>query len=211
VAYGKHLAVDLLSCYGCHSADFSTNDENAPEKSKDFFAGGNTMLDFAGKPIQTSNITLDKETGIGNWTEDQFLRAVKGGFRPDNTPILYPMQPYVELTDDEVRAIYAYLKTVPPLKKAVPRAPRAVAAATETDGKKIYFKYSCQSCHGETGNGLCDLRKSHIRFADDEALVAFIKNPAATTPGAKMPAWDGVIEEAEYAPLAQYVRALSIQ
>jgi mono/diheme cytochrome c family protein len=210
VAYGRHLALDLLDCYACHSADFASNDERSPEKSKGFFAGGNTMLDLAGRPIKTSNITMDRKTGIGAWTEDQFLRAVKGGFRPDNTPILYPMQPYVELEDDEVRAIHAYLQTVPALENAVERTPRAVAAAAETDGKKIYFKYSCQSCHGETGRGLCDLRRNRQTYPDDAVMISFIRSPASTVPGAKMPAWQGVIEEAEYAPLVQYVRTLSV-
>src|SRR6185295_15000009 len=108
VAYGKHLALNVVDCYACNSADFATNDERRPEQSKGFLGGGNAMVDFNGQTIRTSNISPDRETGIGDWTEDQFVRAVKGGFRRDNTPILYPMQTYVELTDDEVRAIYAY-------------------------------------------------------------------------------------------------------
>ena len=211
VSQGRHLALNVLHCYSCHSADFATNDENEPEKSKGFFGGGNVMLDAAGKPIPTANISLDPATGIGKWTEDEFVRAVRGGFRPDNTPILYPMGAYVELEDAEVRAIYAYLKTVPPVTNAVARAPREAAPADASDGKKIYYKYSCQSCHGETGVGLCDLREGTKKYPNDADLVAFIKNPAATVPGSKMPAWHGVIQEAEYLPLVEYVRSLSAQ
>jgi mono/diheme cytochrome c family protein len=209
VARGKYLAVGLLDCYSCHSADFATNDYRNPEKSKGFMAGGNTMVDANQREIRTSNITFDRETGIGAWTEDQFVRAIKGGFRPDNTPLVYPMQPMVELSDDDVRAIYAYLRTVPPVRNAVPRPARVAVAADAPDGKKIYFKYSCQSCHGETGVGLCDLRANLAAYSTDEALVTFIRNPAATHPGSKMPAWDGVIEEAEYLPLVRYLRTLS--
>ena len=46
-------------------------------------------------------------------------------------------------------------------------------------------------------------------LAGAEALIAFLKHPAATVPGAKMPARDGVIEESEYAPLAGYLRTLA--
>jgi mono/diheme cytochrome c family protein len=209
LAQGKHLALNVLHCYGCHSADFSTNDENEPEKSKGFFGGGLAMLDAAGREIRTSNITLDPATGIGKWTEEEFVRAVRGSFRPDNTPILYPMQAYVELEDAEVRAIYAYLKTVPPVVNAVPRPAREPAPAGASDGKKIYYKYSCQSCHGETGVGLCDMREGSKKHPTDESLIAFIKNPAATVPGSKMPAWHGVIQENEYLPLVEYVRSLA--
>jgi cytochrome c2 len=119
------------------------------------------------------------------------------------------MQAYVELEDAEVRAIYAYLKTVPPVVNAVPRSPRGAVPADATDGQKIYYKYSCQSCHGDTGVGLCDMREGSKKHPTDEALVAFIKNPAATVPGSKMPAWEGVIQENEYLPLVEYVRRLS--
>jgi mono/diheme cytochrome c family protein len=209
VARGRHLADNVASCFACHSADFASNDELTPEKSKGFYAGGNAMPDLNGQVVHTSNITLDPETGIGTWTEDQFVRALRSGFRPDNTPIVYPMQAYVELTDEEARAIWAYLQTVPRIRNAVPRAPRPPVAAEASSGKKIYYKYSCQSCHGESGVGLCDLRQSLQKFETDEALIAFIRNPALTVPGSKMPAWQGVIEEAEYAPLAAHVRTLA--
>jgi mono/diheme cytochrome c family protein len=118
------------------------------------------------------------------------------------------MQAYVELTDAEVDAIYAYLKTVPPLEKAVARAPRTAAPARASSGEQIYFKYSCQSCHGTTGVGLCDLTASLGKYPTDESLASFIRNPALTTPGSKMPAWEGVIEESEYPALTRYVRSL---
>src|SRR5438445_5497351 len=40
VAHGKHLALNLVNCYACHSADFASNDELRPDRSKGFFAGG---------------------------------------------------------------------------------------------------------------------------------------------------------------------------
>jgi len=62
------------------------------------------------------------ETGIGSWSEDDFVKAVKYGKLPNNQPGLrYPMQPYTNLSDAEAKAIYAYLKTVPKLKNKVDR------------------------------------------------------------------------------------------
>jgi cytochrome c2 len=209
VAYGRHLALDVLACFACHSADFATNDELTPERSKGFFAGGNTMIDANAQPIRTSNITFDAESGIGSWTEDQFVRAVKEGFRPDRRPLLYPMQAYVELDDAEVRAIYAYLATVPKVHNVVPRATPATPPGAASEGKKVYYKYACQSCHGETGAGLCDLRTNRRKYPADADLVAFIKHPSVAVPGSKMPAWEGVIDEADYAPLVEYLRTLA--
>lgn len=122
VALGKYIALYQLECYSCHSADFAKNDFFAPEKSLDFFAGGNKMFDFEGKPKVTSNITMDEETGIGKWTEEEFINAVKYGKLPNGQPALKnPMEPYALLTDREVKAIYEYLKTVPKIKKKVTR------------------------------------------------------------------------------------------
>jgi len=199
----------LTGCCACHSADFSTNDDLDPEQSKGFFGGGNTMTDFNGRSIKTANLTPDRETGIGNWTEDQFIRAVKGGFRPDKSPIVYPMQAYIELTDDEVGAIYAYLKTIAPISNRVARTSVLTASGSATQGKKIYYEYSCQSCHGESGLGLCDLRQNRKHYPADDALGTFIRNPSAAHPGSKMPAWEGAIEPSEYAPLVQYLRELA--
>ena len=118
------------------------------------------------------------------------------------------MQAYVELGDDEVRAIFAYLRTVPPIHNKVARTPSIVAVATASDGAAVYHKYACQSCHGETGIGLCDLRKAHKKYASDADIIAFVKDPSLTVPGSKMPSWGGVIDEAEYPALVAYVRKL---
>lgn len=113
VALGKYLANGVVQCFGCHSADFTTNDDLNPDKSIGFYGGGTKMLDLDGKAIYTANITMDEKTGIGTWTEDDFVKAVRFGSRPDGTPIMFPMGKFSLLTDEEVKAIFAYLKTVP--------------------------------------------------------------------------------------------------
>ncbi|MBW3656374.1 MAG: c-type cytochrome, partial [Gemmatimonadetes bacterium] len=93
VAYGKYLATVGL-CTGCHLPDLS--------------GGG-------GPPPGATNITPDPETGIGNWTEADFFRALRTGMRPNHTPIDQVM-PWVaagQMTDDEIRAVWLYLRSLP--------------------------------------------------------------------------------------------------
>jgi mono/diheme cytochrome c family protein len=75
-------------------------------------------------------------------------------------------------------------------------------------GQQVYYKYACNSCHGDSGVGLHDLRGAAKRYPTDAEIVAYIKHPERTKPGIKMPTWDGVIQEDEYAPLAAHVRSL---
>ena len=70
----------------------------------------------------TANLTPDKESGIGNWTKDQFIKAVKSGQVDGQNALRYPMNPYTRLTDDEVGAIYDYLRTIPPINNKVVRS-----------------------------------------------------------------------------------------
>lgn len=127
VAFGKYVANDLSACYGCHSADFKTNNDLFPEKSKGFYGGGNPMLNREREIVPSANITLDPETGIGTWTEDQFVNAVRFAKNPRGGLLNYPMFPHAALSDTEVRAIFAYLKTVPPVKNSVARYTTAAA------------------------------------------------------------------------------------
>jgi len=121
VKLGKYLSHNL-DCFSCHSADFKTNDFLNPEKSKGYFAGGNMPLNMSGQIIVTPNLTPDEETGIGLWTEKQFVRTLKFGIKEGEPAIQYPMMPYVQLSDREARAIYQYLRTIPPIKNKINRS-----------------------------------------------------------------------------------------
>jgi mono/diheme cytochrome c family protein len=121
VAYGRYLATGVWECYRCHSASFETNNDLEPEKSVGYFGGGNPLADEENKPVPSANITPDRETGIGTWTEAQFAEAVRFGKRPDGKTLSHLMPPMSVLTDAEIVALWAYLQTVPPVKNAVPR------------------------------------------------------------------------------------------
>ena len=121
IALGKYLAQNL-DCYSCHSADFKTMNNLNPELSEGYFGGGNKLLNREGQVILTPNLTPDVETGIGSWSTEQFIKAVKYASKEGEDALRYPMIPYIYLTDDEAYAILQYLKTIPPIKNKVVRS-----------------------------------------------------------------------------------------
>jgi hypothetical protein len=69
------------------------------------------------------NLTSDKETGLGNWTDDQIKNVLTRGVRPDGSrmiPFPMPWPSYANLTPGDLTAIVAYLRTVPPIVNRVP-------------------------------------------------------------------------------------------
>lgn len=69
-----------------------------------------------------ANLTPDPETGIGKrYTEASFLQTIRTGKKPEGEPLLPPMPwpVYRNMTDEDLRAIYAYLRTIKPIKNAV--------------------------------------------------------------------------------------------
>lgn len=103
---GKYLA-EAADCAACHTA-----------KGGRPYAGGRPFkLPFG--TIWTPNITPDRDTGIGAWTDGQFLRAVHKGISR-NGERLYPAFPYASYTllaDDDVRLIRKYLATLPAVRQ----------------------------------------------------------------------------------------------
>ena len=107
VARGEYLA-RAADCIACHTV---------PEAGKPYAGGLPFKLPFG--TIYSSNITADIETGIGSWTDDEFVRAVRDGIRKDGKH-LYPAFPYTaytELSRADVLAIKAYLFTLPKVRQ----------------------------------------------------------------------------------------------
>ena len=208
VAYGRYVVVGLGDCFTCHSADFKKLNVEVPEKSGGYLGGGNPMPDATGRIIPTANLTMDP-TGLGKWTEEEFVSTVRSGVRKDGKALRFPMVPYPELSEAEVRAAFAYLKTVPPIVNEVPRGWDAAApVASASEGEKLYVRYACASCHGNTGVGICDLRKASEHYPGDDKLSAFIHDAGKFIVGTKMPTWNGVIAENEYPHLIAHIHKL---
>lgn len=110
LALGKYLNA-AIGCYGCHSNTMSV-EYLEPEKTEGYLAGGKEMGDDKVSVI-TANLTKDPVHGLGKWTEAQFMRALREGFRPDNTLIRPPMPRFRELSDNELSALWHYLQTIP--------------------------------------------------------------------------------------------------
>ncbi|MFP5391996.1 MAG: c-type cytochrome [Gammaproteobacteria bacterium] len=106
ITRGEYLA-RAGDCVACHTAP------NGPE-----FAGGRAMPTPFGA-LYVPNITPDDETGIGQWTADEFYRMLHTGVSRDGT-LLYPAMPfasYTKVTRADSDAMYAYLMSVPPVKQ----------------------------------------------------------------------------------------------
>jgi mono/diheme cytochrome c family protein len=108
VSPGRYQAV-LGDCEGCHTAPGGKP-----------FAGG-TVLETPFGKIVSANITSDRDTGIGGWSEDDFRRAVKEGLSPGGKR-LYPAMPYpayAMMPDADITALWTYMKTVAPARHTV--------------------------------------------------------------------------------------------
>lgn len=110
VARGRYIAI-AGDCVACHTAP----------GSKEAFAGGYSIsTPFGG--IFASNITPDKETGIGSWTERDFYRAVRHGKGKEGEH-LYPAMPYnayVKVSDQDMHDLWMYMRSVKPVRYRVP-------------------------------------------------------------------------------------------
>jgi len=115
VEHGKYLANGVFGCFACHSGDLTKTNDLEPEKSFGYYAGGCEMPDTEGNIRITANLTPDMGTGIGAYTEEEFVKVLKHGNRRSGKAVRYPMVPYSNLTDTEARAIFAFLRTLPPV------------------------------------------------------------------------------------------------
>jgi mono/diheme cytochrome c family protein len=109
IAAGKYLA-DIGGCESCHTAP-----NGKP------FAGG-LYMDTPYGPISTPNITPDKETGIGSWSDAQFYKALHDGIG-QHGEYLYPVMPfpyYTKLSRDDVSKIRAYIASLPAVHNVRP-------------------------------------------------------------------------------------------
>lgn len=111
VAKGAYLA-RISGCIVCH-----TSDERYP------YTGGHPLVSPVGA-IYSTNITPDKETGIGGYSLEEFSRAVRQGVRKDGAR-LYPAMPYPsysQMHDDDIEALYAYfMRGVAPVRSIPPK------------------------------------------------------------------------------------------
>jgi mono/diheme cytochrome c family protein len=115
---GKYL-VEFGGCNDCHTPGYFFG---KPDMAR-YLGGSDVGFEIPGLGVFLGrNITPDKKTGIGDWTEDQIVTAIQTGVRPDGR-VLAPIMPwhaFANLTKDDAHAIAIFLKTLKPVDNAVP-------------------------------------------------------------------------------------------
>lgn len=105
VERGRHVAIAIAKCVDCHGADF----------------GGKVIVEDPGLGrIVAPNLTSGVG-GIANYTDVDLVRAIRYGVRPDGKPLVFmPSYEYVYLTDADLAAVVAYLRSLPPVDRTWP-------------------------------------------------------------------------------------------
>ena len=175
LARGTYLVEGIVACGNCHTprnADTTANE--------DMRLAGGFVIAEPGFTAYAPNITQDRETGIGNWSDEEIMRAIREGVRPDGTVIGPPMPipSYRGMSDSDVRAVVAYLRTVPPVRNVVPRSvyniplpeswgpPLGSVPDVPRDDALAYGTYlgnaigHCMECHTPMSEGVFDFNRT---------------------------------------------------
>ncbi len=113
VARGHYLVI-IAGCSDCHTPGALLG---SPDMKR-YLGGSDVGFSIPGLGVSVGeNLTPDKETGLGSWTTEQIIAAIRTGKAPDGRG-LSPVMPYAafsHLTDDDAQAIAAFLQSLPPV------------------------------------------------------------------------------------------------
>lgn len=170
---GSYLVNAVLACDGCHTPRGPVGFDMTKR-----FSGGMQTWDEPSFTVKGSNITPDRETGIGTWTENDLKRALTQGIRPDGTK-LAPQMPfafYKIMTPADLDAVVTYIRSVQavrnqvqaPVYKAmmhvdlIPDAEKPIDEAALQDTVKRGFYLGtiahCMECHARRPDGTYDFK-----------------------------------------------------
>jgi mono/diheme cytochrome c family protein len=126
-AYGEYLANHVANCVGCHTkVNLRTGEFDGPK-----FGGGavHESTKDPKKKFVSPNLTPDSSSGwITDWSEDMFVARLKAGRVHDDSPM--PWQAFKNMSDDDLRAIYRYLRTLQPMSGGPDPAKRDAVVLT---------------------------------------------------------------------------------
>ena len=113
---GKYLAT-VMDCGGCHTRGALGG---RPDPAG-YFAGADIGWDMPNGIVFPANITPDHETGIGAWSTEDVVKLLRTGVRPDGREVAPIMnwRSYGQLSNSDIRALVAYLKSIPPVQHKV--------------------------------------------------------------------------------------------
>jgi mono/diheme cytochrome c family protein len=132
---GEYLANGILMCMTCHSPRDTTKPGFPPIESRK--GSGAILYDTKEARLVSPNITPDKETGAGNWTDDMLARAIREGVGHDGRALSLPMywNSFRELSDEDLASVVVYLRTITPVKNKLPKRRFSAEREKELQGK----------------------------------------------------------------------------
>jgi mono/diheme cytochrome c family protein len=114
---GRNIVFGAGHCADCHS---KTNVDSVLQLGQDVPLIGGNVFNLPFGKIYTKNITPDKETGIGNYTDAEIARALRYGVHPDGT-VVFDFMPFHNTSDEDLTAIISYLRAQKPVRNEVPK------------------------------------------------------------------------------------------
>src|SRR5262245_41774164 len=210
---GRYLVDNVMTCHNCHTPI----GPNGPQFDRPL--SGGLRFDEPAFDVTASNITPDRETGIGNWSDAEIKTALQAGTRPAGHH-LAPIMPsgfYKILTPDDLDGIVAYLRSLPAVSNTVPGPvykqafayqvfPGAENPMSESDlgdtlkrGFYLVTIAHCMECHtpfGSPGTGIdfkTSLGKGGREFPGPWGVSTSSNIPSRTA--------TGVFEDAKAAPV----------
>ena len=164
---GRYIVEGPAHCFQCHSELDWERPGAQPKQGKK--GSGTIFIEDGMEWLVAPNITPDRETGAGNWTDEQFARAIREGIGHDGRR-LFPMMPYMnfrQMSDEDLASVVVYLRSITPVRNAVPKTmlPEVVKGSlpphqplTEAvkgpdmsnpveRGKYLVTLGNCMSCH----------------------------------------------------------------
>ena len=174
LARGMYLVDGVMGCFGCHTdADWSKPGA-PPVAGRE--GSGHSWADQELPWLIAPNITPDKETGAGSWSDDALARAIREGIAHDGRA-LFPVMPYPsyrQMSDEDLASVIAYLRSVPAVRNQLPTTkipfplnflnqnmPEPVTATVPTPdqskpaerGAYLVRMAACADCHTPQENG----------------------------------------------------------
>jgi mono/diheme cytochrome c family protein len=174
LARGRYLTENVFVCFHCHSqTDMSLF--GTPPKPGTLGGGGQCLGPETGFPgtMCMSNLTPDAETGLGQWTDGEIIRAIREGVSRDGRALMpiMPYRLYREMSDEDVEALVAYLRSIPAIRNPLAKTrldfpvnvfirlmpeplEKAVTAPARSDtvayGRYLTTVAGCVDCHTPT-------------------------------------------------------------
>src|SRR5215831_9579635 len=123
LARGRYLVNGIGACFACHGPLDPNLPGWPPVRGKEGSGVNDASVESPG--LVAANLTPDRETGIGNWTDDMLARAIREGVGHDGRllhPTVMPYEFYGLMSDEDLASIVVYLRSIPPIRNVFPPA-----------------------------------------------------------------------------------------